>query len=134
TAPRGLIPGHKLPVGSSPNSLALSPDERTLYVTNAGSHAVAVIVLDDECHGQVDGLIPTGWCSNSVSVSRDGKMLYIVNGKSNAGPNPGEFTGTSASNTFAPGCPPSLQNGSSNQYVWQLTKAGFLTVPTPDRH
>jgi YVTN family beta-propeller protein len=134
TAPRGLIPGHRLPVGSSPNSLALSPDERTLYVTNAGSNSVAVIGLDDECHGQVDGLIPTGWYPSSVSVSRDGKMLYIVNAKSGTGPNPGECTGTSPSNTFAPGCPASLQNGSSNQYVWQLTKAGFLTLPTPDRH
>ncbi len=56
--------------------------------------------------GRSSGLIPTGWYPNSVSVSRDGKMLYIVNGKSNAGPNPGECTGTSASNTFAPGCPP----------------------------
>jgi YVTN family beta-propeller protein len=133
TAPRGLIPGHKLPVGSSPNSLALSPDERTLYVTNSGSNAVAVIELDEGCHGEVVGLIPTGWFPNSVSVSRDGKMLYVVNGKSNAGPNPGQCTGTSPSNTFAPGCPPSVQNGSTNTYVWQLTKAGFLTLPTPDK-
>ena len=34
--------------------------------------------------------------------------------------------------TFAPGCPPSLQNGSANSYVWQLTKAGFQTIPVPD--
>jgi YVTN family beta-propeller protein len=133
TAPRGLVPGNKLPLGSSPNSLAFSPDERTLYVTNSGTNAVAVIDLDDGCHGQVVGLIPTGWFPNSVSVSRDGKMLYVVNGKSNAGPSPANCASTSASNTSAPGCPPSLQNGSGNNYVWQLTKAGFLTLPTPDR-
>jgi DNA-binding beta-propeller fold protein YncE len=143
TAPAGLVPHHKLPTGSSPNSLALSPDERTLYVTNSGSNSVAVIDLDGSCdrdheegndvgRGRVVGLIPTGWFPNSVSVSRDGKTLYVVNGKSNAGPNPGNCTGTSATNTFAPGCPASLQNGSSNGYVWQLTKAGFLTLPTPD--
>jgi YVTN family beta-propeller protein len=130
TAPPGLIAG-RLPVGSSPNSLALSPDERTLYVTNSGSNSVAVIQLDDEGRGNVEGLIPTGWFPNSVSVSPDGRMLYIVNGKSNAGPNPGQCTGTSASNTYAPGCPPSVQNGSTNTYVWQLTKAGLLTLPVP---
>jgi YVTN family beta-propeller protein len=134
TAPRGLIPHHRLPVGSSPNSLALSPDEDTLYVTNAGSNSVAVIDLDEECHGEVRGLIPTGWYPNAVSVSRDGRTLYVVNGKSNAGPNPGNCTGTSPGNMSAPGCPASLQNGSANQYVWQLTKAGFLTLPTPRRH
>jgi YVTN family beta-propeller protein len=131
TAPRGLVPGH-LPVGSSPNSLALSPDERTLYVTNAGSNSVAVIELDDDGRGEVSGLIPTGWYPNSVSVSADGRQLYVVNGKSNAGPNPGQCTGTSATNTFAPGCPASLQNGSANSYVWQLSKAGFLTLPVPE--
>ena len=132
TAPAGLVPHHHLPVGSSPNSLALSPDERSLYVTNSGSNSVAVIALDEHGHGRVTGLIPTGWFPSSVSVSRDGKTLYVVNGKSNAGPNPGECTGTSPSNTLAPGCPAALQNGSSNGYVWQLTKAGLLTLPVPD--
>jgi DNA-binding beta-propeller fold protein YncE len=131
-APRGLLPG-RLPVGSSPNSLALSPDEETLYVTNSGTNAVAVIELGpDGDRGEVTGLIPTGWFPNSVSVSADGGMLYVVNGKSNAGPNPGNCTGTSASNTSAPGCPASLQNGSANAYVWQLTKAGLLTLPVPE--
>jgi YVTN family beta-propeller protein len=134
TASEGLVHRGRVPVGSSPNSLALSPDEETLYVTNSGSNSVAVIDLGDEGEpGHVRGLIPTGWFPNSVSVSRDGRTLYVVNGKSNAGPNPGQCTGTSASNTFASGCPASLQNGSANQYVWQLTKAGFLTLPVPDR-
>jgi YVTN family beta-propeller protein len=123
--------GGHAPVGSSPNSLALSPDEGTLFVTNSGTNSVAVIDLDGNCHGQLRGLIPTAWFPNSVSVSRDGKTLYVVNGKSNAGPNVGNCTGTSASNTYAPGCPASLQNGSANQYVWQLTKAAMLTLPVP---
>jgi YVTN family beta-propeller protein len=130
TAPRGLIPG-RVPVGSSPNSLALSPDEGTLYVTNSGSNSVAVIEVDDEGRGEVTGLIPTGWFPNSVSVAHDGRTLYVVNGKSNAGPNPNNCTGTSAGNTSASACPPPLQNGSGNEYVWQLTKAGFLTLPVP---
>lgn len=120
------------PTGSSPSSLALSPDERTLYVTNAGSNSVAVIALDPDGHGRVKGLIPTAWYPSSVSVSGDGKTLYVVNAKSNAGPNRAQCTGASGSNTFAPGCPAALQNGSGNQYVWQLTKASLMTVPVPN--
>jgi YVTN family beta-propeller protein len=84
TAPDGLLWGRS-PVGSSPNSLALSPDERTLYVTNAGSNSVAVVQLDGEGRGRVTGLIPTGWYPNSVSVSGDGRHIFVANGKSNAG-------------------------------------------------
>jgi len=110
--------------GSNPNSLALSPDERTLYVTNGGTNSVAVVELSgDGSAGAVAGLIPTGWYPESVSLNRQGSILYVVNGKSNAGPNPGGCRNPIAS---AP-CP------AANQYVWQLTKAGFLTIPVPDR-
>lgn len=101
--------------GVNPNNLALSPDEKTLYVTNGGENAVAVVSLTREVEDcRTVGLIPTGWYPNSVSVSGDGKVLYIVNGKSAAGPNPLEET------------------GSANQYIWQITKAGFQTVPSPE--
>ena len=130
--------------GSSPNSLALSPDEETLYVTNAGTNALAVIELNDrQTRGEVSGLIPTGWYPNSVSLSADGSMLYVVNGKSNAGPAPAQCsyvesgpTGNSPANApvTAPGCPLSNQNGSANQYVLQQTKAGLQTLPAPRRH
>lgn len=126
TAPEGLIEAERTPKGSSPNSLALSRDERKLYVTNGGSNSVAVIALEDEEAG-VEGLIPTGWYPNSVSVSADGRTLYVVNGKSNAGPNATNCTTTSLSRAD-PACP---QDGSGNQYVWQLTKAGLLTLPVP---
>jgi DNA-binding beta-propeller fold protein YncE len=98
--------------GSSPNSVSLSPDERTAYVTNAGTNNVAVIDLTQE-QPRVVGLIPTGWYPTSAGTSADGKILYVINAKSNAGPNSQETVGT------------------ANQYVWQLTKAGFLTLPVP---
>ena len=78
---------------------------------------------------QVIGLIPTGWYPSAVSVSQDGRMLYVVNGKSNAGPNPEACRDTL-----------SIASGSSNpcngknQYVWQLHKAGFLSMPMPPPH
>ncbi|HKA53846.1 MAG TPA: beta-propeller fold lactonase family protein, partial [Candidatus Binatia bacterium] len=85
TAPSDLFANHDDLKGSNPNSLALSPDEQTLYVTNGGTNSVAVIRLAaTQQHSQVTGLIPTGWYPNAVSVSKDGSMLYVVNGKSNA--------------------------------------------------
>lgn len=138
TAPRQR---HDLGPGSSPNSLALSPDERTLYVTNAGSNSLAVIALKGGGDGAVTGLIPTGWYPSSVSVSGDGKMLYIANSKSPTGANPSRCTDVNRGPSGSPpapvqvgGCPASLQNGSGNQYVWQLTKAGLLTLPVPNSH
>ncbi|MEK8089320.1 beta-propeller fold lactonase family protein [Thermithiobacillus plumbiphilus] len=127
TAPAALFANPENFNGSNPNSLSLSPDERTLFVTNGGTNSVAVIQLEDDGKGgQVIGLIPTGWYPNSVSLSQDGKMLYVVNGKSNAGPNPGACRDTTS---IAPGAKDPC--AANNQYVWQLTKAGFLSMPVP---
>ena len=71
TAPKDVFLNPRGFKGSNPNSLALSPDERTLYVTEGGTNAVAVVKLDGDM-GRVAGLVPTGWYPNSVSVSRDG--------------------------------------------------------------
>jgi len=132
-APHEIFENRTRYKGATPNSLALSPDERTLYVTNAGANDLAVIALGDSENGkgsELLGLIPTGWYPNSVSVSADGKNLYVVNGKSNAGPNPQGCRNIS-------GRAKDGRKGSrtacsaANQYVWQLTKAGFLTLPAP---
>lgn len=132
TAPQNVWGNPKDLKGSNPNSLVLSPDEKTLYVTNGGTNAVAVIQLkrDEDRSGpatsRVLGLIPTGWYPNSVSLSQDGSMLYVVNGKSNAGPNPGACRDTWS---IAPGSLNPCRG--RNEYVWQLTKAGFLALPLP---
>src|SRR5215472_8939369 len=123
TAPNGIFPNKGQYKGSNPNSLALSPDEHTLYVTNGGTNSVAVINLArDLDDSRVVGLIPTGWYPNSISLNRDGSVLYVVNGKGIAGPNPR-------------GCRNSLQIksncSSTNQYILQLTKGGFLSLPRP---
>ncbi len=99
--------------GSNPNSLALSPDEGTLYVTNGGTNTVAVISLSmpfdtDGSGSRVRGLIPTGWYPESVSVSRDGSMLYVVNSKDVPGPN------------------------AEDEYVLTQQRGGLLTIPVPD--
>lgn len=112
--------------GASPNGLALSPDEKTLYVTDGGINAVSVLSLDGQPH--LLGLIPTAWQPNSVSVSADGKMLYIANGKSPAGPNPRNCMKVTTSTTA---CPKDSQERNANQYVFALTTGGLQTIPVP---
>jgi YVTN family beta-propeller protein len=130
-APSALVPqgarGGAYYHGVAPNSLALSPDETRLYVTNGGENAVAIIALDRP-RPAVIGLVPTGYWPNSVSGSRDGKMLYVVNGKSVPGPNPGNCS------TFAYRADRLPKCRARNQYILQLSKAGFLTLPVPHRH
>ena len=154
TAPKRVLPRADKLRGANPNSLALTPDERFLLVTNGGTNSVAVVKLgqseDDASNNnsadrgerenredrdkentvarqsRVIGLIPTGWYPNSVSLSKNGDMLYVVNGKSNAGPNPGACRNTTSIATGSlSAC------SANNQYVWQLTKAGLLSLPMP---
>ena len=134
TAPKSVFANNKGFTGSSPNSVAVSADGGFLYVTNGGANSVAVIRLAHDGDGEggsgarseLQGVIPTGWYPNSVSVSADGSMLYVVNGKSNTGPVPQNCTDVAgATKGDFSTC------GAANQYVWQLTKAGFLTLPVP---
>ena len=124
TAPLAAFPNASRYLGANPNSVALSPDEQTLYITNGGQNAVAVVRLEKELgKSRVVGLIPTGFYPNSLSTGGDGEMLYIVNGKSATGPNPGNCHPITAQQK--------ADCRASNQYIWQLTKAGFQTLPTP---
>ena len=68
-------PDSKLPFGSMPNALAVSADEQTLYVANAGNNAVGLFGLD----GTSKGFIPTGWYPGALCL--DGDVLYVVNNK-----------------------------------------------------
>jgi DNA-binding beta-propeller fold protein YncE len=124
TAPLRSYPNAEHYLGANPNSLTLSPDEKTLYVTNGGENAVAVVRLGDVIErSTVIGMIPTGFYPNSVSTSADGKVLYIVNGKSATGPNPRDCHTITAEQKIS--C------RAANQYTWQLTKAGFQVLPAP---
>jgi YVTN family beta-propeller protein len=129
SAPAGMF-GDRVPKGSNPNSVTLSPDGRTAYVTNGGTNSVAVIDLDEGL--EVTGLIPTGWQPNSVSVSADGSTLYVVNGKSNPGGNARNCRFINAGGNYGSRCQdPHAQDGSGNQYAWQNEQAGFLVAPVP---
>lgn len=123
-APPALVAAGAYYHGVAPNDLVLSPDEKQLYVTNGGENAVAIVALD-QATPAVAELIPTGYWPNSVSVSTNGKMLYIVNGKSIPGANPKICQASAFDKTRQAKC------RAANQYVLQLSKGGFLSLPVP---
>ncbi len=126
--PSGILPPGKAKYkGSSPNGLALSPDERTLYVTNRGTNLLAVISLDTS-PARVVGLIPTGWYPSDVRVSGDGRMLYVSNAKTVPGPNPGNCLGYETVPCPVPNTPVHF---APNEYVLNLTGSALLSLPVP---
>lgn len=124
--------------GAGPNSLALSPDEKWLYVTNGGTNAVSIIRMarfDDATEGhpwkgpapQTVGLVPTAWYPNAVAASRDGSMLYVVNGKSMPGANPNACIDMAAVTSDYG----DFSCANNNQYIYQIMHAGLAAFPVP---
>jgi len=66
--------------GATPIALALSPDEKRLYVAMADLNAVAVAEVKGS-DLRVRGYIPVGWYPTGVSVSADGKHVLVTNAK-----------------------------------------------------
>jgi DNA-binding beta-propeller fold protein YncE len=133
-APRHVFRNEKKLKGAGPNSLALSPDERWLYVTNGGTNSVAAVRLREKDDDGRDaykphtvGLIPTAWYPNAVAVSHDGAMLYVVNGKSMPGANPKACIDSAAVTTDYG----DYSCANANQYIYQIMHAGLAAIPTP---
>jgi YVTN family beta-propeller protein len=77
--------------GIQPVSVALSPDEKRLYVAEAGINAVAVLELGGPDGGDIKsakviGHIPTGWWPANVKLSADGLRLFVANARGRGGP------------------------------------------------
>jgi len=139
-APKDIFPNPAHLHGASPNNLAISSDDQTLYATNSGTNSVAVISLGhdrdssdqassdrDSRAGHVLALIPTAWYPTAVSLSRDQSTLYVVNGKSMPGANPGACIDTGYVNGDYATC------YSHNQYIYQIMQASLATIPMPQR-
>ena len=84
------------PAGNTPNSLALTPDEKTLYIANATINTLAVFDISNLGRSRSLGFIPTGWYPTSVRVTPNGRQLLVANGKglishaNRHGPQPGK--------------------------------------------
>lgn len=95
--------------GVLPFGMALSPDERRLYVACSGINAVAVL---EARQSQVLGYFPTAWFPARIAASPDGKTLYVANAKGfGAGPNGG----------------PKFQEGPEGVYIGDITH-GFVSI------
>lgn len=99
--------------GVLPFGMALSPNEKRLYVACAGINAVAVI---DARADKVLGYSPTAWFPARVAVSPNGKALYVANAKGfGSGPNGG----------------PDFQPGPEGTYIGDITKGVVSILPAP---
>src|SRR5205085_5688364 len=80
------------PSGSTSNGVALSEDEKTLYIANADNNCLAVFDVSKPGFSKSQGFIPTGWYPTNVKVI--GSKIFVSNGKGFSsmanpfGPNP----------------------------------------------
>jgi len=133
-------------VGASPEGIALSEDEKRLYVANAHSNAIAVVSLSEKARGakssskndastksKILGFIPTGQYPSAVAVA-DGR-LFIGNGKG-TGFEPSSMRVTN--NGFTPNPPNAAfpaypeKNRQGGQYSGSIVSGNISMVPLPD--
>ncbi len=80
------------PGGSTPNSVALNDNDKTLYIANADNNCLAVFDVSVPGSGKSKGFIPTGWYPTCVRTAKN--QILISNGKGTSslpnpyGPNP----------------------------------------------
>ncbi|MBS1717765.1 MAG: bifunctional YncE family protein/alkaline phosphatase family protein [Armatimonadetes bacterium] len=64
--------------GSTPVSLAISSDNKSLYVCNSNNNDVMVADISDPMATRIKGFIPTGWYPTAVAAT---DRLFIADGK-----------------------------------------------------
>ena len=65
--------------GSTTNGLALSKDEKTLFIANADNNCLAVFDVSQIGKSQSKGFIPTGWYPTNVKIWNS--KILVTNGK-----------------------------------------------------
>jgi len=75
------VVGSPIAVGINPIGVALTPDGRFVYVTNASSNTVSVI--DHATNTVVGSPIPVGASPVGIAVTPDGGFAYVANVNSN---------------------------------------------------
>ncbi len=79
TISSALYPG--APNGSTPNSICLSHDGKTLLVANADNDNIAVVDVSERGRSRSLGFIPVGWYPTSVRFAEDDQVILVANGK-----------------------------------------------------
>lgn len=125
TLSTSLYPTHL--TGSTTNGLALSPDEKRLYIANADNNCLAVFDVSKLGSSHSLGFIPVGWYPTNVKTL--GNKILVSNGKgftSMANPN-GPHPLTKANNS-------GYQTGAKNtkeQYIGGLFKGALSFIKAP---
>ncbi|RDC66156.1 Non-specific serine/threonine protein kinase [Adhaeribacter pallidiroseus] len=115
--------------GSTTNALALSSDEKTLYMANADNNCLAVFNVSVPGKSSSQGFIPTGWYPTNVKTL--GKKILVANGKgfsslaNPAGPQPVKVSDNSGSHTGVTG-------KQEVQYIGGLFKGTLSFIDRPD--
>jgi len=100
--------------GIIPFGLAVSPDEKRVYVAEAGINAIGVI---DVASRKVLGHIPTAWFPAKLKISPDGRKLIISNAKGfGSGPNGGQ----------------NFQPGPQGSYIGSLMAGAVQVLDIPE--
>ena len=71
----------------TPSALALSPDQKRLFVVCSDANAVAVVDIS-KTRSRVAGFIPTGWYPTAARVLADGRLVVLNGRGSRSYPNP----------------------------------------------
>jgi YVTN family beta-propeller protein len=132
--------------GASPEGVALSDDEQTLYVANAHSNAVAVVLLSDKVRGRMKaakmvsvpkskilGFIPSGQYPSAIAFA-DGK-LFIGNGKGTGFESSSMRVNNSGRTPNPPNAsfpPNEKKNRQGGQYSGSIVSGNISVVPLPD--
>jgi YVTN family beta-propeller protein len=114
--------------GSTTNGLALSADEKTLYIANADNNCLAVFDVSKPGFSHSKGFIPVGWYPTNVKTI--GNKILVANGKgftsmaNPKGPQPVKKMDNSGVKTGA--------INSREQYIGGLFKGELSFITTPD--
>ena len=77
TLDAALYPGSA--VGSTTNAVALSQNEKTLYIANADNNCLSVFDVSKPGSSRSIGFIPVGWYPTGVKVI--GNKIYVIQWK-----------------------------------------------------
>ncbi|MBK7599397.1 MAG: YncE family protein [Acidobacteria bacterium] len=121
----------KAQLGSSPESLALSTDEKTLFVANAHSNAIAVVALAQSGgeKSKLTGLIPTGQYPAAIAVV--GQSLIVGNGKGTGVENSSMVVNNSGRAPNAPNDRFPAVRGQGGQYSGSLISGNLSLIEIP---
>ena len=107
------------PNGSTTNGVALSEDEKTLFIANADNNCLAVFDVEKRGESRSKGFIPTGWYPTNVKVV--GKNVLVANGKGMH----------SAANPGGPSPFKKKEDNRNGEYIGQLFLGTLSVIKTP---